>query len=148
MSYQSLKPAVVNVYDDLCSSQAKQKFYFDRSAKPLPVLKEGDKVRYKVQNRWNDGVICDVAEEPRSYLVKNARGCIRRNRRHLHKLPQSYNTVARYDHMFESDFEPSPSESARDPSQRCRSRNANHDSQRVSSFGRTIRPPQRFSDYE
>ena len=105
-------------------------------------------MRYKVQNRWNDGVICGVADEPRSYLVKNARGCICRNRRHLHKLPQSYNTVARYNHMFESDFEPSPSESARDPFQRCRSRNANHDFQRVSSFGRTIRPPQRFNDYE
>ena len=45
ISYQSLKPAVVNVYDELCSSQAKQKSYFDRSAKPLPVLKKGDKVR-------------------------------------------------------------------------------------------------------
>ena len=126
MSYQSLKLAVVNVYDDLCSSQAKQKSYFDRSPKPLPVLKKGDKVRYKAQNRWNDGAICDIADEPRSYLVKNARGCIRRNRRHLHKLPQSFNTVARYDHMFESAFEPSPYESARDPYQQCRSRNANH----------------------
>ena len=67
MSCQSLKPAVVNVYNDLCSNQAKQNSYFDRSAKPLPVLKKGDKVRYKVQNRWNNGVICDVADEPRSY---------------------------------------------------------------------------------
>ena len=47
MSYQSLKPAVVKVYDDLCSSQARQKSYFDCSAKPLPVLKKEDKVRYK-----------------------------------------------------------------------------------------------------
>ena len=148
MSYQSLKPAVVNVYHDLCSSQAKEKSYFDRSAKPLPVLKKGDKVRSKVRNRWNDGVICDVDDEPRSYLVKNAHGCIRRNRRHLHKLPQSYNTVARYDHIFKSDFEPSPPESAGDPSQPYRSRNANHDSQRVSFFGRTIRSPQQFNDYE
>ena len=114
------------------------------------VLKKGDKVRYKVQNWWNDGVICDMVDEPCSYLVKSANGCIRPNRRHLHKLPQSYSTVARYDHMFESDFEPSPSENARDISQQhCSGKDVpQHISQRVSSFGRTIWPPQQFNDYE
>ena len=56
MSRNLLKPAIVNVYDDLCARQARQNVYFDRSAKSLPVLQKGDKVRYKIHNWWNDGV--------------------------------------------------------------------------------------------
>ena len=49
----------------------------------------------------DDSVIRDIlADKPCSYLVKNARGCICRNRRHSHKLPQSNNTIARYDELI------------------------------------------------
>ena len=139
ISRNLLKPEIVDVHDDLCARQIRQKVYFDRGTKPLPNLKKGDKVRYKTQNRWNDGIICDITNEPRSYLVRNANGCVRRNRRHLCKMPNSY--IANYDYLFESvsDILPAQSSPAHViPSQR------RTPTQRVSSFGRRIRSPQRF----
>ena len=144
-----LKPEIVDVCNDLRARQSRQKLYFDRNARPLLALKKGDKVRYKVHNRWNDGVICNATVEPRSYFVRNANGCVRRNRRHLHKMPQSYSYSTRYDfdQMFENAFNPSPVHNTKDTSQQRRNRNVDvpqNQSQRMSSFGRVIRPPQRY----
>ena len=150
MSSNLLKPAIVNVYDDLCARQARQKVYFDRSAKSLPVLQKGDKVRYKIHNRWNDGVICDETSEPRSYVVRTANGFIRRNRRHLYKMPQSYRTSYDLDHVFDNAFNHCPAQSPRNASQQNGDRDNNsfqNQSQRTSSFGRVIRTPQRFRDF-
>ena len=150
MSCNLLKPEVVTVYDDLCARQLRQKRYFDRSAKPLPALQKGDKVRFKKHNKWDDGVVCEKTSEPRSYLVRNAHGCVRRNRRHLHKVPQSYN--ARYDHVFDVDdaFDSALAQDAADiPRQQHRNRSTDPtqtETQRVSSFGRRIRTPQRFTN--
>ena len=76
-------------------------------------------------------------------MVKNDQGRIRRNRRQLHKLSQCYDTTTRFNNMRESDFETSPSKCATDTYQQYRSKNdvPQYNSQRVSSFGRAVRPP-------
>ena len=51
ISSSLLRPKVVDVNDDLCSRQLQQKLYHDRSAKPLPLAKKGDKVRFKKHNK-------------------------------------------------------------------------------------------------
>ena len=51
-------------------------------------MKKGDKVRFKKHNKLDDGIVCGLTSEPRSYVVRNAHGHIRRNRRHLFQMPK------------------------------------------------------------
>lgn len=74
-----------NIKAKLIEKQQTQKYYYDRTAKPLPVLEEGDVVRMKndsTKGEWKKAVV--VA--PRSYLVEDTNGQLyRRNRQHLVK---------------------------------------------------------------
>ena len=155
ISSSLLKPKVVDVYDDLCARQLQQKFYHDRSAKPLPPLKKGDKVRFKKHNKWDDGIVCGPTSEPRSYVVRNAHGHIRRNRRHLFQMPQMYNANrARNDWICDHVFNTPPPHNhtvnaSHSTSRRARNNNVNSQSRsaHTSSYGRRIRTPCRFDDY-
>ena len=150
-----LKPKVVDVYDDLCALQLQQKLNHDRSAKPLPPLKKGDKVRFKKHNKWDDGIVCGPTSEPRSYVVRNAHGHIRRNRRHLFQMPQMYNANrARNDWICDHVFNNPPPHNdtvnaSHSTSRRARNNNVNSQSRsaHTSSYGRRIRTPCRFDDY-
>ena len=84
---QQLKPPLYNnVYDKLKSRQVKQKYYFDRSAKHLPTLKEGEAVRFRVRNTWQPAFVKHSHVQPRSFVIKTPEGStFRRNRQHLLK---------------------------------------------------------------
>ena len=66
--------------------QDRQKRYYDRQAKPLPPLNVRDTVYLQSKNKWQPGTIVDVADTPRSYIVKTQEGgTYRRNRRFIRK---------------------------------------------------------------
>ena len=95
---QNLKPkwpshSVVQCADQKAKSD--YEFYYNRrnSARPLPQLQPGDTVRVKTdqEKRWNTPATVVSASAPRSYVVQTPRGTLRRNRRHLQKVPTSAN---------------------------------------------------------
>ena len=52
----------------------------------LQPLKTGESVRVKQEGEWRPAKVIEIADTPRSYLVKMSDGGVyRRNRRHLHK---------------------------------------------------------------
>ena len=52
---------------------------------------------------WDEGVVTDLRPEPRSYVVRNAHGFVRRNRKHLYETPQFLRVSNRYDHIIDYD---------------------------------------------
>ena len=86
-----LEPCHVDIKSErskLKTHQDKQATYYNRSAKDLPPLCEGDVVRMKPfkleEKKWNKGVIQHRLDE-RSYEVETDDGTYRRNRIHLKK---------------------------------------------------------------
>lgn len=75
--------------NELLWRQEKQKNYFDKHSKQLPVLKRGEVV--KIQNENNQkphrsGIIIDQDKNPRAYQIKEEHGeIVKRNRRMLIK---------------------------------------------------------------
>ena len=66
-----------------------QKRYFDKSARGLPTLKEGDVVRMQTTKGYNrKATVQRVHDTPRSYIVQSDGTNYRRNRRHLLSVPQ------------------------------------------------------------
>lgn len=79
-----------DVQQRLKDRQLKQKFYFDRGARNLPTLSEGERVRLRAENRWQPAIVVKSLDKPRSYLVQTQGGEIyRRNRKHLLKTKES-----------------------------------------------------------
>ena len=75
--------------EKLLAAQEKQKFYYDRHAKPLKGLELEERVRVKENGSWTPLVVTDVWSTPRSYMVKTESGnTLRRNRRHQMKQPE------------------------------------------------------------
>ena len=70
--------------------KARQKLYYNRSAKDLPNLHPGDivSVRDPIRNEWNNqGVVTNMVE-PRSYNVQTESGALlRRNRTDIRTSP-------------------------------------------------------------
>ena len=80
----SLSPKVVDASADLINMQTRQKRYYDRHSKSLPPLKR-DVACYRRNKMWNKSCVVDVRNEPRSYVIRNEHGRMRRNRRDLYK---------------------------------------------------------------
>ncbi|XP_015750651.1 PREDICTED: uncharacterized protein LOC107330577 [Acropora digitifera] len=74
------------------SLKDRQKRDFDRrhSAKSLPELHPGERVW--LPDKKVEGTVVDKAGPPRSYTVETPKGQLRRNRRHLNRLPETPNT--------------------------------------------------------
>ena len=87
MTAAMLKPQISkSVKAALEDRQARQKYYYDRSAKSLPELKPNDVVRFPGNKSWEPAVVVSKHPSPRSYDIKTAQGTyLRRNRRHLRK---------------------------------------------------------------
>ena len=67
--------------------QARQKHWYDRTAKPLSKLRPNDVVRYPENKSWEPAVVVGKHTSPCSYHIKTAQGTsLRRNRRHLKRL--------------------------------------------------------------
>ena len=96
MSNRLLKPEIpTGVYKSQKANQAKQAFYYDKTAKDLKPLSDGDVVRVKPQDTDKKFIKAKVEKQVdiRSYRVKTEDGReFRRNRKDLHKTPEDYNT--------------------------------------------------------
>ena len=80
-----------DIIERLEHRQEQQRYYHDRSCKPLPNLLPGQTVRIQdpVSSHWKPAVIKKKLDEvPRSYIVTNASGRdLRRNRNHIMEAP-------------------------------------------------------------
>ena len=75
------------------ASQRSNEFYYNRrhSSRPLPVLKKGDQVWIKTgkDDEWSrPAVMIGTTNTPRSYIVQTETDVVRRNRRHLLRVPR------------------------------------------------------------
>ena len=77
-----------DILTKLKERQGKQKFYHDKSSKPLKPLKEGESVRVQQGKLWKPAEVLQKLPEPRSYLIKSGGGTYRRNRKHLMKTEE------------------------------------------------------------
>ena len=84
---ESLKPRVLDsegVKTQLEKLRKKQKQYYDRGAKDLPPLREGEFVRLQTDDGWVPSQVVAVGPEPRSYKVVTEQNReYRRNRKFL-----------------------------------------------------------------
>ena len=79
--------------------QAKYKEFYDRGAKQLPPLKEGDSVRFRKpgDKHLAPTVVKSEHEAPRSYVITDETGKeYRRNRRQIHLTQESPTTLSEY----------------------------------------------------
>lgn len=83
---QTIAPEIVRA--KLQAKRQKEKFYYDRNAKPLPLLEVGDSARIQQDKTWKQAVVTDKLND-RSYSVRTTDGAsYRRNRRHLNKTKE------------------------------------------------------------
>ena len=83
-SEKLLQPKVVDAHADLQRRQESQKAYYDRRTVPLKQLQPGDVVRVQRGKVWDPAIVTGVCDQqPRSYIIQNEHGSLRRNRRHL-----------------------------------------------------------------
>lgn len=91
---QQLLPKVISCKDVRAKrlhKQQRQKSYYDRSARPLPQLTEGQAVRVQERGYWKPATIIKPANTERSYHVCTSDGQeYRRNRRHLMNVPEPH----------------------------------------------------------
>jgi hypothetical protein len=81
---------VERVQQLLTEKQNKQKKYFDRGSKTLTPLQEGDTVRMRCGNTWEQARLVGESKrgEPRSFVVTANNKEYRRNRKHLLKTSE------------------------------------------------------------
>ena len=83
------------VYTSQKDNQVKQACYYDKTAKDLKALSDGDEVRVKPQDTDKKFIKAKVEKQVdiRSDRVKTGDGRVfRRNRKDLHQTPEDYNT--------------------------------------------------------
>ena len=96
ISNRLLKPEIpTGVYKSQKANQAKHAFYYDKTARDLKPLSDGDVVRVKPHDTDKNFIKAKV-EKPvdiRYHRVKTEDGRVfRRNRKDLHKTLEDYNT--------------------------------------------------------
>ena len=97
MAGHLLQPKVIpNVYQYLQQWQNKQALSFNKGAKELQPLKDGDVVRVRPlpgHSRWFKAQVSSQ-EAPRSYQVRTEDGRVyRRNHSHLYKVPENFQAI-------------------------------------------------------
>lgn len=154
-STQLLKPQIhKNVHKNIKDRQLKQKHYFDRGAKHLPILEEGEKIRVKVKDNWQPATVLKSHDMPRSFVIKTPDGnTYRRNRRHLLKTREKTFTTQNPPHL--EDYDPGETQPAeRDasfqtpassPVKTSVAPTMNEEVMMRSRAGRVIKPPSRYS---
>jgi len=79
-----LQPMSRNAVPALKKRQQNQKKFYDRHARTLPPLQEGDTIRVNQNGQWRSGMVVNKHVTPRSYVIKTEDGStLRRNRRDL-----------------------------------------------------------------
>lgn len=70
-----------HVHSRLQDLQSRQQRYYNRHAKPLPVLAPGSTVHMQTRRGWEPAIVIHRRDEPRSYTVQTPAGqAFRRNR--------------------------------------------------------------------
>jgi len=90
---KSIKPTIVK--GQLEMYRTKQKHYYDKGTKPLPIIKPGNAVRVKTSIGWKPAEYVRIHDRPRSYVVKagdQARQ-YRRNRTMLMKTAENPHSI-------------------------------------------------------
>ena len=86
-SSKLLEPKVIKtkvVRSELQVEKQRQKEYYDRNAKQLPVLQPGQNIQVQMGKKWEPAIVTSIPTEPRSYNIKTPDGqTYRRKRRHL-----------------------------------------------------------------
>ena len=75
------------------ASQQKNEFYYNRRYSPssLPILKKGDRARIRTEkdHAWGkQAIVVGAAKTPRSYDIQTENGVVRRNRKHIQRVPR------------------------------------------------------------
>ncbi len=151
----ALVPCVVNGREDLIKRQQQYKNKFDKKAKSLPPLVDGDMIRVLHDGKWQKGKVVGKHSTPRSYLVTTENGSyLRRNRRHLIKTRESdsgsFDDYEVYnDEQTETDRQTTvPDVTTRHPQVPAVVPNAAEQPVlKTTRYGRTVKPPARFNDY-
>ncbi len=175
MTSKLLKPeTVTNAETKLKESKAKQAYYYDKEAKELKPLHEGDTVRVqpnKGKSKWIQATV-QRQVDVRSYEVATEDGRIfRRNRRHLRKTSEMMHPAG--PPLLPADFMPEPTaahsapppvqaEVSITPAPPVTSRKASEeaspgsltssnpevpDNRRYTSRGREVKPPAYLKDF-
>ena len=154
MTRSLLTPAVSrDASKQLAKRQEQQERYYNRGTRRLPSLSEGDTVRYKCGSVWQPAIVVSKhPTAPRSYLIRNSQQhVLRRNRRHLKQT----NELPPKDHIIYDNNDDDDEISSNSPPTNCDENTSPVDSnrhsessngQRVSRYGRIIRPPTRYID--
>ena len=147
MTAMMLKPQIgTGAKAALECRQARQKHYYDKTAKSLPELKSNDVVRYPGNKSWEPAVVVGKHASPRSYDIRTAQGTqLRRNRRHLKKtveLPPPAPTTFIDDDIETTDADCPPP--VTNPQQVVDQQNGTNE--RRSRSGRIIRRPVKYCD--
>ena len=137
----------------LASGQSRQAQYYNRTAKPLKPLQAGDPVQLQLPSSttWTNG-ICKQQVATRSYLVECNGHLYRRNRRHLRQAKISRtprqpvvswepNSDSEEEEEREGTAEPI---SSTDASPQNPETSMPSNPQRMSKFGRVLRPTRRY----
>ena len=103
----SLDPKIpINAREQLLKCQEKQKFYYDKGAKPLKPLESGDTIRYYKEKTWEPAIVVNRHDAPKSYNIEAESGSkLRRNRVHLRKTLENrpnIETEIDYDNLITS----------------------------------------------
>lgn len=159
MTRRLLEPRTVN--DDCARMQKRQQNqskYFDRSAKDLKPLEEGDTVRMKPfikgKKEWKKGVVVERLDE-RSYEIQTDDGTYRRNRVHLKCTNEPFEPKVEFDtqeaEMKIVENSTSTSQNVtpveKQPSQGTPVKVPNSSPVMRTRAGRTVRPPLRLKDF-
>nr|XP_023660029.1 uncharacterized protein K02A2.6-like [Paramormyrops kingsleyae] len=102
-SHQQLQPKVINSREfrsRRVHQQNHQKKYYDRSAKPMSSLRDGQYIRFQEQGYWKPAVVIRQADTERSYHIRATDGgqVYRRNRRHLLHTKDAHTAEESFDH--------------------------------------------------
>ena len=128
--------------------QAEQNANYHKSAVPLQPLKTGETVRVKQEGEWRPAKVIEIADTPRSYLVKTSEGAVyRRNRRHLHKDASQDQSILYAD--VETNAEMKQPTSAEQEQQPQSSEDQQHEANNISDgyrtrSGRLVKVPDRY----
>ena len=81
-------------------NKEKQKIYYNRNAKNLPDIQSNTNVRFLTDKKWEQGILLNKPEHPRSYLIDTPNGIIRRNWRHINLTKEDISVKHGNDNEF------------------------------------------------
>ena len=89
---QVVRQETVRTRREAC--QQRQKMYYDRTARPLSTLHDGDAIRFQQSDgHWKPATVIQPAGTDRSYRIRTPEGQeYRRNRRHLLETKETEET--------------------------------------------------------